>query len=98
MTQTFTLSQILNTTCDYFNISVEEIKSKTRKGNVNDARKVFYYVSDKFSKSTLKDKANVFGCRKMNAWHHIRDVSIKKEIYPEVNKDIEHVINLLTKD
>lgn len=91
MNAKFTLTTILNTVCDYYQLSVSEIKSKNRKTHLNKARKMFYYISNEFSKSTLQQKADMIGIRHETVLHHINDIKILKDLYPDIKKDIEAI-------
>lgn len=70
------IDHIQKTVCDYFNIQIEQINSKTRKRNIVQARQLAMYFSKKHTNSSLttiglhcgnKDHATVLhACRTVN--------------------------------
>jgi len=54
------ISDIANTTAEYFNLSVNNLKSPARAAKISEARRLAVYLSREITKSSYEDIANYF--------------------------------------
>lgn len=94
---------ILSHVCDFFKISSDEIKKKSRKTEIVYPRQVAIYLICKYSKKTLREIGAIFysetegNNRDHSAAIHARD-RIKKFLDwdDKVVKDIQNITQLIT--
>jgi chromosomal replication initiator protein len=99
MTVNYPLEIILTAVCDYYQITLEDLKEKKRTSYLANARQMYCYIAREFSIKSFKEIGGFIGFSNGNIIYAINEVKIKKDIYPKVKKDIEAItINLFNKD
>ncbi len=87
-----TIEFIQQIVADYFKISVEELKSKTRKKDIATARQIAMYFSQQYTSLPLKSIGNEFGGRDHSTVVHASKTVTKKShadaIYSKILDDL----------
>jgi chromosomal replication initiator protein len=93
------LNKILRLICRSFNLDEEDIKSKSRRRNINEARALGMYLARLMTKHTLEEIGQAFGRRK-----HSTTLYAINKIETQIHKDtklkyrIEYLTNQLNQD
>ncbi|GAA4827488.1 chromosomal replication initiator protein DnaA [Algivirga pacifica] len=93
-----TVEFIQQVVADYFKISVEELKSKTRKKDIANARQIAMYFSKEYTKEPLKNIGDYFGGRDHSTVVHASKTVSKKcdsdVIYNRILEELLSQMNL----
>jgi chromosomal replication initiator protein len=95
MKSNFKLSYILSTVCSYYGVSIENVKSNSRKANFTQARQLFCYLARNHSEYSFPKIADEINRDHATVIHSVNKLSIEKEIYSQVKKEIEEIEVLL---
>jgi len=98
MEKTFTLQEIHTAVCDYFQFNHNILNSKSQKKESVKARKLFCFLSREFTNNSFPEIGNFIKVTHADVIHHVNDVKIKKEVYPDIKSDIENIITILFKE
>ena len=88
---------IMKIVCNYYKLSPEQLKRRTRKREIVDARKVYIYFIHQYCypKKSLKQIAVLAGYTSKGshatALHHVKEVKNNCEIYPSWYHNIEEI-------
>lgn len=93
--QTISLNKILKAVCQYFNVSELELKKKSRRYKYLYPRQIFYYISRKTTKHSLKQIALVFDQDHATVISSIVRISDDLVFYPRVQNDVKTILNLI---
>jgi chromosomal replication initiator protein len=86
---------IINTVCNYFNIKLQEIKSKNRNRIVSYPRQIAMYILREKLNLSLQDIANLFGGRNHSTvLHSIKEIQARLQNDPE----LKNIINTLIRN
>lgn len=77
--ETPSIEQIIKTVCSVFELSPENLRSRSRKRNIVVARNTAFYLARKYTELTLKDIGRLFNRRHSTVIKGI--TNIEKEIY-----------------
>lgn len=86
---TFRVEDFLKKICDYFNTSMREIKSGTRKKPIPDVKKIIIYILRKRTKLTTHKIGSIIGLSHSSVVTHTKRVD---ELI-EVDKKFKELIN-----
>jgi len=90
-----TTETIINTVCNYFNIKLQEIKSKNRNRIVSYPRQIAMYILREKLNLSLQDIANLFGGRNHSTvLHSIKEIQARLQNDPE----LKNIINTLIRN
>ena len=89
------IQRIQKIVAEYFQISVEDIRSKKRSSNIAFPRQVAMYICRKLTSESFPKIGTEFGGKDHSTVMHSVD-KIEQEI--KVNKDLENIIDKLKKD
>lgn len=98
MNAKFTLTTILNTVCDYYQLEKSEVCSKSRKEELVKARKMFCYFSREFSDSSLQKIGDIVGLSHCDVLYLVGEIKSKKTPFNKTKKELEEIISLLFKE
>lgn len=91
-----TLEEILQTCCKHWNVSQEEVFSKSRKANIVLVRQVVMYLAQKLTKLTASKIGLLIGGRNhATVLHSIKQVSDRMATDPDFSKDVKSLITKL---
>ncbi|MCS6833341.1 MAG: DnaA/Hda family protein, partial [Flammeovirgaceae bacterium] len=91
-----TIEFIQQIVADYFKISVEELKSKTRKKDIANARQIAMYFSQQYTKLPLKSIGDSFGGRDHSTVVHASKAVEKRSHSDAVyNRILEELLELM---
>ncbi|GAB4454739.1 MAG: chromosomal replication initiator protein DnaA [Bacteroidia bacterium] len=91
-----TIEFIQQIVADYFDISVEELKSKTRKKDIANARQIAMYFSQQYTKLPLKSIGDSFGGRDHSTVVHASKTVEKRSHSDTVyNRVLEELLELM---
>ncbi|HTO14393.1 MAG TPA: chromosomal replication initiator protein DnaA [Edaphocola sp.] len=92
------LAEIQRMVCDYFHIDFEKLQSKSRLGDIVNARQIAMYLTKKFTKNSLKAIGNYYGKRDHTTVIHsiqkVEDFLNTDEDYKTSFLEIQHKIQL----
>ncbi len=84
--------------CDHFNIEFDKLQSKSRLGDVVNARQIAMYLTKKFTKNSLKSIGSYYGKRDHTTVIHsiqkVDDFLNTDEDYKATFLEIQHKIQL----
>ncbi len=93
-----TVESIRDTVCDYYNLSVEAISTRSRKQEVVQARQIAMYFSKLMTKSSLANIGLHIGKRDhATVLHACKKVEDLMETDKQFRQDVEEIENLLKK-
>lgn len=96
--QEITVDFIQKVVADYFNVSVDELKSKTRKKDIANARQIAMYFSKEYTKEPLKIIGDQFGGRDHSTVVHASKTVTKKSdsdaLYNRILKELIDQMNI----
>jgi chromosomal replication initiation ATPase DnaA len=91
-----TIEFIQQIVAEYFDISVEELKSKTRKKDIANARQIAMYFSQQYTKLPLKSIGDSFGGRDHSTVVHASKTVEKRSHSDTVyNRVLEELLDLM---
>ncbi|MBL7705664.1 MAG: chromosomal replication initiator protein DnaA [Taibaiella sp.] len=92
------IAEIQKMVCTYFKIDYDKLQSKTRTGDVVNARQIAMYLAKKFTKCSLKTIGDHFGKRDHTTVIHsvqkVEDFLKTDEAYRESFLEIQHKVQL----
>jgi chromosomal replication initiation ATPase DnaA len=100
------LEILINVVCDYYSISIDDIKRKVRTMDILNARRIFCYLSRVLTSNSLKfigrrvnlDHSTVLHqFKKVNDWIDIKDKQIIKEV-DEITIEYNKSLKLIKKN
>ncbi len=78
--------------CDYFSVSVDQVKSKTRKREIVQARQISMFFAKDLTKASLKSIGNYFGGRDHSTViHACQTVNDLMETDKKFRNDVEEI-------
>ncbi|NME69224.1 chromosomal replication initiator protein DnaA [Flammeovirga aprica JL-4] len=96
-----TIDFIQQIVSEYFGISVEELKSKTRKKDIAQARQIAMYFSKEYTKEPLKTIGNQFGGRDHSTVVHASKAVTKRtasdSLYNRILEELLDQMNIKSK-
>jgi len=96
-----TIDQIQRVVCQYFNVSEDKVRAKTRKREVVQARQVAMYFAKELTHSSLKTIGLHFGGRDhstvIHACQSIRNQMETDKAFRQVIEEIAHTVELRTR-
>jgi chromosomal replication initiator protein len=93
------IDNIQRVVCQYFGISEEEIKGKTRTKNIALARQIAMYLCKEYTELSLKAIGFHFGGRDHSTViHAIQTISEQRELDSAIRNDVATLMKLLSKD
>ena len=94
------IESINNTVCDYFNLTIDKIKSKSRKREIVQARQIAMFFSKQLTKSSLKTIGEFYGGRDHSTVIHscqtVEDLVDTDKTFKTFVEDISKKIKLGT--
>lgn len=91
-------SRVTELICNYFNVTLDELKSKRRLKNITDARHWIIYILYNYNKMTLAQIGRILNKNHATCIHAIRRIEAQSEIYPDINETKENLIKLINND
>lgn len=92
------IAEIQKMVCSYFKIDYDKLQSKSRTGDVVNARQIAMYLAKKFTKSSLKAIGEHFGNRDHTTVIHsvqkVEDFLKTDEAYREAFLELQHKVQL----
>jgi len=82
---------ILNVVCSHFNLTPEQVTSKSRKNELVFARKVCAYFMRKYSRLTLQKIGNLLNVRHEVIIYFIRKIKEEGTFYKSVRIDLINI-------
>lgn len=98
MNDKFTLTTILNTVCDHYQLEKSDVCSKSRKEELVKARKMFCYFSREFSDLTFEKIGEFVNLGHDTAMFHNTDIKLKKDTYKDLTYDIKEITSILFRE
>jgi len=95
MRNNITLEIILEKVCEHYKLNPEDVKSKRKYGNLPRARQMYFFISRKITNYKLEWIGKIVNASHCNVIHYINAIQEQKEIYPEVNKTLKEIIDLI---
>ena len=84
--------------CDYFTIPVEQVKSKTRKREIVQARQISMFLAKAFTKNSLKTIGEHFGGRDHTTVIHscqtVKDLMDTDSLFRENVMELQQKVQL----
>ena len=89
--------QIKNLICRTYNVSKTDLKSRSRKKAVAQARQAAMYLSRKFTEDTLESIGLAFGRNHATVLHAIKQIAFRMDESRKFKSQMEHLMDLLEK-
>lgn len=78
-----TLELILEKVCEYFNLSIEDVKSKRKYGNLPLARQIYFYFCRKMTDCKLEWIGETVNKDHSSVIFSLKKITYEKMYYPE---------------
>lgn len=92
--QYYTLSEIMEIVCSTLEIDIQDFKSKSRKSNIVDGRRMYSYLSKKLTNNSLKSLGEAINRNHSSIIHLVKTC----ENYMETDKVFQDKLNLVFKE
>lgn len=83
------LKEIITTISNYYDIPIDDIKSKKRNSDIVKARHVYFYLSKKLTNNILYKIGNIVNRDHSTVLHGYNMIKWDIKIYKDLQKDIE---------
>jgi chromosomal replication initiator protein len=89
-------SEILKGVSEYYHVTIQEMKSKSRKANYVRARQAAYYFLKLYTRLTLKEIGTLLGNRDhTSVIHGLQTIKHLVEVYPDIGRELSEIDNKL---
>ncbi len=90
--RSITIEMIMDATCSYFNVSQEDVMSKTRKANIVMVRQLAMYFASRLTKlSTNKIGLYIGGRNHATVLHSVKQIQDRLATDPEFQKQVDEI-------
>ena len=93
-----TPEKIIDVVCDYFNVTIDELKTKSRKSEYVTARSVAWYIMLKETKITTERAGLIFSKDHATVLHGNRKVEQRITIYKDFARKVREIERKLRED
>lgn len=81
--------------CEYYGLTEEMLISRSRKQNIVDARQMYCYVANEFSRCSSQTIGDVIQRDRTTVLYAITQIRIYKTIYPKLQQEINEITEKL---
>ena len=86
------INRILDGVCDYYGLTVEDLKSESKTKEKVIARQMYFYLADEFSNANFRQIGELINRDHSTVMYAANKIRVHKEIYRHVKKDIDEII------
>lgn len=90
-----TLDFILEKVCEHFNLSIEDVKSKRKYGNLPYARQIYFFIARKMTDCKLEWIGETVNKDHSNVIFSLKKITYEKMYYPETAIHLRKIWDLL---
>jgi len=89
------LYTILETICKFYNVSIEEVQSKSRLLTIVKARHIYFYIANLSTEKSLEEIGKIINRDHSTVIHGKNKIQDKKQNSTKTNKEVQEIIELL---